>query len=77
MEEEWEDISLDKQENFQKIQQTIARSLIRNHGDHAHLMALEEMLKDNANQNGWRLVLNFIDEIQGEKNASTELHKTQ
>jgi hypothetical protein len=34
-------------------------------------MALEEMLKDNANQDGWRLVLNFIDEIQGENNASS------
>jgi len=72
MEEEWKEISLDKRENFQKIQETIARSLIRNHGDHAHLMALGEMLKDNANQEGWRLVLNFIDEFnKGENNAST------
>jgi hypothetical protein len=66
MEEKWEDISLNTQENVRKIQQTIARTLIRNHGDHAHLMALEQMLKDNANQNGWRSVLDFIDEIQGE-----------
>ena len=72
MEEEWKEISLNNQENFREIQKVIAQSLIRNHGDHAHLMALGEMLKDNANQEGWRLVLNFIDEFnKGENNAST------
>jgi hypothetical protein len=71
-EEEWKEISLDDQENFRKIQETIAQSLIRIHGDHAHLVALGEMLKDNANQEGWRLVLNFIDEFnRGENDAST------
>ena len=71
-EEEWKEISLNEKENFQKIQETIARSLIRNHGDHAHLVALEAMLKDNANQIGWRIILNLIDEFnKGENNACT------
>ena len=68
MEEEWKEISLNNQENFREIQKVIAQSLIRNHGDHAHLMALGEMLKDNANQEGWRLVLNFIDEFNKGEN---------
>jgi hypothetical protein len=31
---------------------------------------LEEMLKDNANQNGWRNILNLIDELQGENKCT-------
>ena len=69
-EEEWMNVSLNNQENLRKVQETIARSLIRNHGDHAHLVALEEMLKDNANQNGWRNILNLIDELQGENKCT-------
>jgi hypothetical protein len=68
MEEEWKEISLNDQENFRKIQETIARGLIRIHGDHAHLIALSEMLKDDANQEGWRLVLNLIDEFNKGEN---------
>jgi hypothetical protein len=68
MKEEWEEISLNDQENLRKIQETIARGLIRTHGDHAHLIALSEMLKDNANQVGWRLVLNLIDEFNKGEN---------
>ena len=68
MEEKWENISLNDQENFRKIQETIARELIRIHGDHAHLIALTEKLKDDANQEGWRLVLNLIDEFNKGEN---------
>ena len=69
-EEGWTNVSLNNQENLRKVQETIARSLIRNHGDHAHLVALEEMLKDNANQNGWRNILNLIDELKGENKCT-------
>jgi hypothetical protein len=31
-------------------------------------MALAEMLKDDANQEGWRLVLNLIDEFNKGEN---------
>lgn len=64
---EWEaPITLDKETNTRKVQETIARILIRHHGDRAHLEALEEMLKDNADQENWRVILDLIDEINKE-----------
>jgi hypothetical protein len=46
--------------------------LIRRHGDRAHLEALEQMLKDNADQKNWRTILDLIDIInKGESNEST------
>jgi hypothetical protein len=56
-------ISLDEEVNKKNMSLVIARQLIRVHGEGAHLIALSEMLKDEANTDGWRQVLDTIDEI--------------
>lgn len=69
-ESEEEQIRLDKELNQRNLNRVIARQLIRVHGEGAHLVALAEMLKDKANYEGWRQVLDIIDEInKGETNA--------
>lgn len=69
-ESEEEQINLDKETNENNWRRVIARQLIRVHGESAHLIALSEMLKDEANTIGWRQVLDIIDEInKGETNA--------
>ena len=65
----WYPIDTDKALNQKNMSRAIARQLIRAHGDSAHLVALGEMLKDKANPEGWRMVLDTIDEInKGETN---------
>lgn len=54
----------------------IAESLLENHPDSAHLYALEK-LQEGQIPNMWRQVLIELDKLQGEKNASTELPKTE
>lgn len=56
----------DPEENKRIIQTTIARVLIRNHGDRAHLVALEEMMGKPEREKDWRAVLDLIDELKGE-----------
>ena len=60
---EEQQISLDKEVNKKNMSLVIARQLIRVHGESAHLIALAEMLKDKADTEGWRQVLDTIDEI--------------
>ena len=54
----------------------IAENLLETRPDSAHLYALEK-LQEGQIPNLWRQVLIELDRLQGEKNASTELHKTE
>lgn len=62
---EWYPISLDVNENQKIMNRLVARQLIRVNGDQAHLVALEQMLKEDnfGQQRDWRQVLDIIDEI--------------
>jgi hypothetical protein len=56
----------------------IARSVISNFPSAPHLYALEQLMSvGNLHPELWRQVLIKIDEIQGEKDESTELQKTR
>jgi hypothetical protein len=56
----------------------IAKSLLEHYPNSAHLHALERLNTVGELQTEmWRQVLTELDKLQGEKNASTELHKTQ
>jgi hypothetical protein len=56
----------------------IARSLLANLPNSAHLYALERINTVGELQTDmWRQVLTELDKLQGENNASTELHKTE
>ena len=56
----------------------IARSLLENLPNSAHLYALERINTVGELQTDmWRQVLIELDKLQGENNASTELHKTE
>jgi hypothetical protein len=56
----------------------IARSLLEHFPNSAHLYALERLNTVGELQTDmWRQVLTELDKLQGENNASTELHKTQ
>jgi hypothetical protein len=56
----------------------IARSLLENLPNSAHLYALERINTIGELQpEMWRQVLIELDKLQGENNASTELHKTE
>jgi Ni,Fe-hydrogenase III large subunit len=57
----------------------IAESLLENHPDSAHLYALEKLQGGQIPQipEMWRQVLIELDRLQGEKNASIELQKTE
>jgi len=59
-------INLNEKENKRIVRQAIAETLIRLHGDKAHLVALQEMM-DAKNEQGWRDILALIDELTGEK----------
>ena len=45
------------------MQMTIARTLILNHGERAHLVALEEMMDSPHQEKEWRTILDLIDEL--------------
>ena len=53
----------DQEKNQRIIQTTIARVLILNHGDRAHLVALEEMMQKPEREKDWRAILDLIDEL--------------
>jgi hypothetical protein len=56
----------------------IAKSLLEHYPNSAHLHALERLNTVGELQTEmWRQVLTELDKLQGENNASTELHKTQ
>ena len=56
----------------------IAKSLLENLPNSAHLYALERINTIGETQpEMWRQVLIELDKLQGENNASTELHKTE
>ena len=56
----------------------IARNLLENIPNSAHLYALERINTVGELQpEMWRQVLIELDKLQGENNASTELHKTE
>ncbi len=56
----------------------IARNLLENMPNSAHLYALERINTIGEQQpEMWRQVLTELDKLQGENNASTELHKTE
>ena len=56
----------------------IARNLLENMPNSAHLYALERINTIGEQQpEMWRQVLIELDKLQGENNASTELHKTE
>ena len=56
----------------------IARSLLEHFPKSAHLYALERIHTVGELQvDMWRQVLIELDKLQGENNASTELHKTE
>ena len=54
----------------------IAENLLEKKPDSAHLYALEK-LDGSHTPDLWRQVLAELDRLQGEKNASTELQKTE
>lgn len=54
----------------------IASVLMGQQPDKAHLYALKQVIEGN-NPDLWRSVLIELDKLQGEKNASIELHETQ
>lgn len=56
-------MTTDQEENKRIIQRTIAKTLILNHGDRAHLVALEEMMDKPEREKDWRVILDLIDEL--------------
>ena len=63
MGEQWTPMLTDREMNKRIIQKTIARTLILNHGDRAHLVALEEMMNTPHQEKDWRAILDLIDEL--------------
>jgi hypothetical protein len=63
MKEEWIRISMDVEVNKRTVQTTIAKTFILNHGDRAHLVALEEMMNKPQQEKEWRVILDLIDEL--------------
>ena len=55
----------------------IAEHLLGSNPDSAHLYALEKLQEGGQFPDLWRQVLAELDRLQGEKNASTELQKTE
>jgi hypothetical protein len=64
--EGWITVDLDLQRNTAAIQKFVAQSFVRNHGDHAIMMAMAEMLSDKGAMQAdhWRKIINLIEEIQ-------------
>ena len=61
-----------------RLVKEIAESLLEDHPNSAHLYALEKLNTVGGQQPDlWRQVLIELDRLQGEKNASTELQKTE
>ena len=54
---------MDEEKNRRIIQTTIAKTLILNHGERAHLVALEEMMDKPEREKDWRVILDLIDEL--------------
>jgi len=81
MEEEWKEISLDEKENRMRLNRNCAMRMIVTHGDQAHLVALMNLHHEEEHGSktniDWREVMKQMDELKGEKNARTELHKAQ
>ena len=76
---EEQQISFDIAVNERNLNTALAKQLIRLHGEGAHLVALEQMLNDEAKahtyirdkmmRTDWRQVLEIIDELtKGESN---------
>ena len=63
MEEQWTPMERDPEKNKRIVQMTIARTLILNHGERAHLVALEEMMDSPHQEKEWRAILDLIDEL--------------
>jgi hypothetical protein len=61
--EQWARIEMDEEKNRRIIQTTIAKTLILNHGERAHLVALEEMMDKPEREKDWRVILDLIDEL--------------
>lgn len=64
--EEWTPIEKelgDIEKNIRKVRMSIAKTLILNHGDRAHLVALEEMMGKPQQEKDWRTILDLIDEL--------------
>jgi hypothetical protein len=59
-----------------RLAKQIAESLLEEYPNSAHLYALEKVNTSHT-PNMWRDVLIELDKLQGEKNESTELQKTE
>lgn len=71
MEEEPEEFPLvtDLEKARRDVQRSIAKMLLMRHGDGAYLVALTELETNPKLEQGWRDILNFMDEItKGENN---------
>jgi hypothetical protein len=66
MEEKWTPIAMNGEENKRIVQRTIAKTLIQNHGDMAHLVALQCMMDTPHQEKDWRVILGLLDELTGE-----------
>jgi hypothetical protein len=71
----WEEIEeyikLDVKINQENLNRSVAKRMVSNHGDKAHLVALMNLHYEEANDGSksdidWRNILKFIDELQGE-----------
>jgi hypothetical protein len=67
---EWENISMNREENQATLMKSIAQMIVTKHKDKAHLVALMNLHHEEASERisnfDWREILKFIDEIQGE-----------
>jgi len=62
-------ISLNAEQNHSVIQRTIAKQMLRVHGDKAHMMVLMEIEADEVHgttRENWRAILRIMDELNGE-----------
>jgi hypothetical protein len=75
----WEEIAeyikLDEKINQENLNRSVAKQMVSNHGDEAHLVALMNLHYEEAGTSrsniDWRNILKLIDELQGKTNAST------
>jgi hypothetical protein len=70
MEEAWTNIVLDEKKNRETLDRILAERMVEHHGDKAHLVALMNLHHEESEgvrRFDWRLIMKFIDEIQGEK----------
>lgn len=56
-------IERDEEKNKRAVQMSIAKTFILNHGERAHLVALECMIDKPHQEKDWRVILDLIDEL--------------